>query len=95
MQKVHNYDMLDDGVAGTSFIANKHEFKRINELVSDFYKTKDLPNTNWQQLRALKLSLRKSKIVKINAHEDDRLKIKKINNGLGAELQPDVKPKDT
>jgi hypothetical protein len=47
MQKVHNYDILDDGIAGSFSIANKDEFKRINELVSDFYKTKDLPNTNW------------------------------------------------
>ena len=95
MQKVQNYDILDDGIAGSFYIANKDEFKRINELVTDFYKTKDLPNTNWQQLRALKLSLSKSKIIKINTHEDDRLKIKKINNGLGVELQPEVKPKDT
>ena len=95
MQKVQNYDILDDGSTGSFSIANKDEFKRINDLVSDFYKTKDLPNTNWKQLRALQLSLSKSKIIKINSHEDDRLKIKKINNGLGVELQPDVKPRDT
>ena len=83
---MQNYDVLDDGSVGPFSVANKHEFKRINDLVSDFYNTKELPNTNWQQLRELKTRLNKHKIIKINTQEDDLSKIKKINNGLGVEL---------
>jgi hypothetical protein len=86
MQKVQNYEVLDDGSVGPFSVANKLEFKRINDLVSDFYNMKELPNTHLQQLRELKARLNKHKIIKINTQEDDLSKIKKINNGLGVEL---------
>jgi len=72
-------------------VANKKEFRRINDLVSAYYNTKELKNTNWTQLEALKLSLRGKQILQINVIEDDTKKIRKINNGQGVELQPEGK----
>lgn len=42
----------------------------------------------------LKQSLKQNKILKVNSIDDDRLKIKKTNNGQGAALQPDSFKRD-
>ena len=94
MEQMYKYEPTDNGSEGYLSTANKKEFRRINELVSTYYNTKELPLTKWQRVRALKLSLSKTKVLQLNAIEDDRKKIKKINNGQGVELQPDIKKKD-
>ena len=55
---------------------------------------KELPPDKWSQVRALQKSLKEKMIMKLNSIDDDRLKIRKCNNGQGAELPTNVKKRD-
>ncbi len=70
-------------------MASDTEYKSMNKLVSQYYNFNQLPNYNWEQVHALKLSLSTKKILKVNSIEDETLKIRKTDNGQGVELPPE------
>ena len=47
MEQVQKFEQQPDGSKGNLVISNNKEFRRINEFISAYYNTKDLPLTKW------------------------------------------------
>ena len=76
-------------------VASDNEFNKIMDRMEQFYGAKKaLPPDKWSLVAALQKSLKAKMIMKLNSIDDDRLKIRKCNNGQGAELPTNSKKRD-